>query len=163
MGMIQEVRIGEGVSLVRLPLPDHSRNEPSDRFDHDQSRHLATREHVVPDRDLFGREPFDDPLVDPLVPAAKHGQVLFAGEFPHISLVESPTGRRQQQHAAPIRVEGLDRGEDRLGLHHHPWPAAEGRVVDRAMTVVGPLAKIMHADIQESLADRPSEETLAER
>ena len=147
---------------MRLLLADHAGDEPGDGLDHDERRDLSAGEHVVPDRHLLRGESLGHPLVDALVPAAEERQVLLAGELANERLIETSTRRRQEQHTSPVGVEGLDRGEERLRLHHHPGSAAEGRVVDRAMTVARPLAKIVDADIQEPSSDRPPQETLAQ-
>ena len=42
-------------------------------------------------------------------------------------------------------VQRLDRGSQRLGLQHHAFAAAEGTVIDRAVTIMGEGAQIDRA------------------
>jgi len=41
-----------------------------------------------------------------------------------------------------LAAQFLDRPKNRLRLHHHPLPAAEGGVVDHMMLVCGPIAQV---------------------
>ncbi len=42
----------------------------------------------------------------------------------------------------------LDRGKQRLRLHHHPRPAAERHVVDHFVPIVREVPQVMHNDVQ---------------
>ena len=138
-------------------------NEPGDGLDHHQGGNLAARQHVVTDRDLLGRQTLDDPLVHALVPAAEQREVFLSRKFSHERLVEASTCRRQ----AGARAHDRDRAtrrQRRTARASSPSPARRRRpVVDHPVAILGPLAKIVDADVQESFADRPSQEALPQR
>src|SRR3990170_5464088 len=96
--VIEEAVVTERVPLVRLLAPDHTGDEARHRLQDDERRELATGEHVVPDRDLLGRQAFHDALVDALVPAAEQDEPPLVRELPGERLIEPTAGRRQQQH-----------------------------------------------------------------
>ena len=52
--------------------------------------------------------------------------------------------------ARPLGGEGLDSLEDGGGLHEHALTAAEGRVVDRAVAVMGPVAQVVRGKVEDA-------------
>ena len=52
--------------------------------------------------------------------------------------------------ARPLGGEGLDGLEDGGGLHEHALTAAEGRVVDRAVAVMGPVAQVVRGKVEDA-------------
>ena len=58
--------------------------------------------------------------------------------------------------AAPaLGRDRLDAREQRLGLHHHPRPAAVRHVVDRPVPIVGVVAQVAHPHIDHPPLARP--------
>jgi hypothetical protein len=55
--MIEDAVLTERVMLVRRLFADHAGNEACHRFPEDECGKLSAREHVVPDGDLFRRQP----------------------------------------------------------------------------------------------------------
>src|SRR5205814_3372285 len=56
-----------------------------------------------------------------------------------------------------------DGGKDWFRLHHHSLPSTEGRIVDDMMLVLGPIAQIMNAKIDNSIFLRPFHHAFAQR
>ena len=161
--MIQQPRLRERVALVGLLLPDDAGHEPRDGLDHHESGDLAARRARSP----RSRPPRQAGPRRPARPPPRTGRRAARGvlsrKFSHERLVEASTCRRQQERAPAIGVERLDRSEERLGLHHHARPAAVAVVVDHPVASVGPVAKVVDADVEESFADRPSQEAFPQR
>ena len=57
------------------------------------------------------------------------------------------------------RGQGLGQ---RLGLQHHAFAAAEGAVVDGAMAVVGEVAQIVDAHLDQSFGQRAAQNAVLE-
>jgi hypothetical protein len=53
-------------------------------------------------------------------------------------LIETPTTWAQQEQRS-WRLSSLNRGENRLGPHHHAGTSAKGGVINRAMHIRGVL------------------------
>ena len=70
-------------------------------------------------------------------------------EATRIRLGESPSACRQDEdwHSADVGSQCLlDGGDDRRSGHHHPRPAAVGRVVDGPVPILGPRADVVQKD-----------------
>ena len=100
----------------------------------------------------------DDPLVDPLVASAGEDEVRLLGEFARERLGEALAGRRRDDEHGILREDVVEHRSPRLGLHDHARAAAVGRVVDGAVTVVRPVAQIVHAQIQDAALPRLADE-----
>ena len=81
------------------------------------------------------------PLVDVLVVPAQQGQFCPLGIPPRICLGERPPAGGKQDDRR-LGTNGVDGLEKRLWLHDHTRPSAVGRVVDRAVLVMGVVAKV---------------------
>ena len=148
---------------MRLFLPDHAGDEPSDGLDQNESGKLSARQHVVTDRDLFRRQAVDDPLIDSLVATAQDRQVTLRRQLAHPLLIEAPSRRRREEHPPTLGIERLHCGEERLRLHDHAGPTTERGVVDAPVSVLRPLAEVMELNVQQTRADRATEEASGER
>ena len=80
---------------------------------------------------------------------------------PRAGRTGGPAARQQEQR--PRRLDRLDRGEDRLGRHHHPRAAAERRVVDGAVPVVGPVAQVVRHARRPGRAPRLAQQRRRQR
>ncbi len=135
-----------------LLAADHAGDQARHRLEHHQGRDLPARDDVVADRDLLGaaaprrRARRRLRTVRRSAPARVRRRARARGPGP-----ASVRPARAGACVAP-RTERLDRGEHRLGLHHHPGPAAVGLVVDLAMLVGREVTQVVHADVQR---DRP--------
>src|SRR4051794_6300716 len=136
MRMIEQT-ILEGVVLHRVLTSDDAGNEPRHRLEHDESGNLSAREHVIADRDLLRGGALDDALVDPLVAAGDQDEPWLCRKLLHELLIEPAAGGREHHGPAEAVAERLRRAQNRLCHQHHPWSAAERRVVDLAMPVLG--------------------------
>ena len=131
----------------------------------DQRRKLASRQHVVADGHLVGGPPLAHALVNPLVAAAQHRDVPQGREPLRLPLRERPAGRRQQHHRARLsspRHDGVHRGEQRLGFHHHPRTAAERHIVHDMVTIGREVAQVVNRDVQQPALPRPSDHAFLE-
>ncbi len=67
-----------------LPAPDRAHG-----VENHHRRQLASRQHVIANRELFGRERLADALVDPFIPAAQHHGVRRARRLPFVRAVRA--------------------------------------------------------------------------
>ena len=67
------------------------------------------------------------------------------------------TGRR------PVRPDGFHRQEQRLGLQHHAFAAAERAVVHGLVAVGSPIAQIVDANVERAGVARPLDHAMLER
>ena len=96
-----------------------------------------------------------DPGVEALVAAAQQGQPVARRQLARVRVVEDPAAR-VERHDPPRRphlverpaVGALHRGRDHVHPEHHPRPAAERRVVDRAVLQRGVVAVAVEAQPQ---------------
>src|SRR5215475_16226825 len=64
-------------------------------------------------------------------------------------LGEAPSRRIEEDDAGARRPQRLETARDGLGLHDHPAPAAERCVVRHTVPSLGPVAKIVDADVYQ--------------
>jgi hypothetical protein len=57
----------------------------------------------------------------------------------------------------------FDRPRDRLGLHHHPRPATERHIVNRAMPILGELAQVAGPNLHQARLARAGHHTFRQR
>ena len=57
----------------------------------------------------------------------------------------------------------VDRGKKRLGLHHHPRPAAKRHVVDDAVPVSREISQVVNRDVDHASSDCPPDHALRKR
>src|SRR5690606_29049537 len=146
-----EEAVPEGLVCNRLRIADDPRQQAGHGFDHHESRRLSAGEHVVADRNLLVDVGVDDPLVDPFVPPADQREVLQCGEPVDDRLIERDP-RRAHQH--PMRVgQRFEGGDERLDPHHHPGPAAVGRVVDLTVPTEPMAADVVDVDRENACVD----------
>jgi hypothetical protein len=84
----RETLLGQALAL------DDARDEAIHRVHEDEGRHLAGREHVVADGYLVRDILLDDPLIEAFVAAADDDELLLAGEFGGVGLVQEPARGR---------------------------------------------------------------------
>ena len=132
-----------------------SYGEAHGRVDDDGGGELASAEDVVADGEFHVAVELVDALVDAFVTAADEDDTIEGGEFAGDGLGEGATLRGEQDDAGfllgGVGGAGLarceaERGEGfrkRLGFEDHAFSAAEGTVVDGAVTVVGEGAEIV--------------------
>ena len=101
-------------------------------------------------------------LVDPFVAAADQREARAAREPTRPRLVE-PAAARRQQIQRPGRFRVFDRGEQRLGTHHHAGPAAEGLVVDGAMAIGRGVTRIVQPHVEQTNLRGAPDERHAQR
>lgn len=163
---VVEEPVLEGLALYRRGVADDSGDNASDRIDHDERRRLPPGEHVVPHRQLLVGQVPRHALVHSFISPAQDHEPPKRRELPHNRLRQLPPLGTQQDHARvvllPLRRDRLDRAEQGLGRHHHARPSAVGLVVHLAMAVRRVVAKVVHADIDESALRRLSEERRAQ-
>ena len=77
------------------------------------------------------------------------------------------TTRRQQNHRPGGRralgKDRFDRPKERLGLHHHPRPAAKGGIVNPPVTIGGEGSKVMRIDARQTGLDRSRHDAMSQR
>ncbi len=145
-----------------LRVADDTGDQPSDGLDHRHRRDLSPVEDVVAETDeshlAERRGVREDALVDALVAPAPEHEVLAVRELPSGGLGEDLARRRREDDDGSIdrgiRGDRVERLTPRLGFHHHAGASAVGRVVDRAVAVVGPVAQVVHAHVEQTAAAR---------
>src|SRR4051794_22715379 len=84
-------------------IAQHAGDQPHHRVDDDHGRDLAPREDIVADGQQLGPQDVEDPLVEPLVPAAEQHQAPRPGQLPDPSLIEpTPLGRQGDEPPGPV-------------------------------------------------------------
>src|SRR5690606_7856447 len=132
----------------------------------DERGKLAAREDVVPDREKLEIEPFEDALIEALVVATEEDQPLRPRQIAQPGLLEARSLGREDDLARgfegrlPSREDGIDRGEDRLGLEDHAGTAAVRPIIDRAVPVRGEVANVGELEVEDARAARPTEDAL---
>jgi len=136
---------------------------------------LAPGEDEVADGELLVREELRDALIDAFVAAADEDDAVERGEMAGDGLREALAlcGEQNDGFAGGgwigkaggpgCDVEGFDALEDRLRFEDHAFAAAEGTVVDGAVTVVGPVAKVVGVDLGDAGAQGAFEHAVVER
>ena len=161
--VLQQTRLGVRLLDDGGGVAQHSRAQAGDGLDHDQGRRFAAAEHVVSDRqfahlDAGGPVVLGDTGVYALVTAACEDDLVGPGEILGGPLGEGVSGgggddedptalRRSARRRGQDGVEGL---APHVGLHHHSGATAQRGVVNGAVAVVGPLAKIVNVQVDES-------------
>ena len=148
-GSSSRPRIAEALRDGAGVVAHRSRQQPGHRVDDEARGRLAAGQHDVADAELAVDEVLADAVVDALVTAAQQREPLAFGELGGDALIEPATAGTEQQQRAD-RVDRLDGGEDRLGLHQHAGAAAERGVVDRAVHVGGVLADVVAAKVEDT-------------
>src|SRR5712691_10625726 len=164
MRIFQEAGL-ETLFDVRSLRAHHPRQEPHAGVEQDQGRELATRQHIVTDRDFLERPPLDHPLVHPLEAAADEHEARRLREVANASLQERLAARREHNARARVvrRSRRIDRPRQHVGTHHHAGSAARRRIVDRAVLVGGEIADIDRLARPDFLTERLAGEARAKR
>ena len=143
----------------RLGVAHEPGQQPDHRLGDRHGRDLAAVEDVVAERDLDhlgpGRGVVEHALVDALVATAEEHQPLPGRQLAGQRLAERRPGRRGYDDRRAVDPERVERLAERLGRHHHAGAAAERRVVDGAVPVVGPLPQVVDVQLDEALVARP--------
>lgn len=128
-----------------------ARYEAHDGVGDDDGGKLATRQHVVADRNLAGDEMFAYAVVNALVVAAKYDDILEHGHRVGHRLVEKLAVGRSENHLVVVAfgLKSCDAAVNRLDLHHHARLAAERIVVDLAVLVGGIVAQIVDTEFHK--------------
>jgi hypothetical protein len=75
--------------------------------------------------------------------------------------------RRARQHnrvrRPALAPNVVDRGKERLRLHHHPGPAAKRHVVDDAVPVGREISQVVNRDVDHASSDCPPDYALRQR
>jgi hypothetical protein len=143
--------------------------EAGDGVDEDGGGEFAAGEDVVADAELFVAEVLGDALVDALVAAADEDDAVAGGEAAGVGLGELAALGREQDDAGGGGAggsggdgEGFEALEDGLGLEDHAFAAAEGAVVDGAVTVVGEAAEVVDIDLGDAGAEGARDDAVAQ-
>src|SRR5690606_9513920 len=139
-----------------LGVADHAGNETPDCFDHRHRGDLAAVEHVIAEahESYFAqrRRVLEHSLVDALVTAAADDEVIALCEFACGALVEDLTRRRGEDDRRLGRTGELVEGESPgLRLHDHARSPAVRGVIDGAVTVTRPVAKVVDVQVEDAV------------
>src|SRR4051812_42480485 len=119
-------RVAERLLDRAVLVPERPRQLAQHGVRHGHRRQLASRQHVVADRDDVGCQLLVHALVEALVAPAQQRQLGAARELSGQSVVEAATARRERDHApaAPVGpVARQQRGLHDVQPHHHARPA----------------------------------------
>jgi len=96
---------------------------------------------------------FPNPLVKSFISSANQNDLFLPGKLGRYGLVEDfPLGRQQNhQRGLPGLFYRSHRPRHRLDFHDHSAAAAVGSVVRHAVFVLGPIADVMQADLDQPL------------
>ena len=133
-------------------VAERAGNQPRHRVQNHRRGQFAARQHEIADRNLIRREMFGDALVHAFVAAADEARCdrasRIAAPFPagiscpprKAARSRCPGARRVARLRAPPK-QRFHRLEQRLGLHHHAFAAAERAIVHGAMAIVSEARK----------------------
>jgi len=160
LGRAGVVRILQQAGGVRVVLraggvAQHAGPQPGHGVHNRQRGQLAAGEHKVAERDFVGGQVLADALVKAFVAPADEGQARLLGQGLGDGLGEGPALRGHQDDGRTVggagRAEdGLDGGEDRLGLHNHAAAAAVGQVVGDVVFAAGVVADVVHLHVEQA-------------
>src|SRR5437016_1114447 len=85
---LEQAFAGKTLRLCGKLVSQHTRNEPRDRLDHCQRRHLAAVENEISQRNLLVH-PAQDALVDAFVAPADEDQGTRGGQIARLALIEA--------------------------------------------------------------------------
>ena len=165
------LRVLEAAGRERFVLgrTGRSRARPGPAAPSPRSRPAAASsppgQHVVADAAAPRRRSVDDALVDALVAAADQRQrAAPARQLAGRRLIEQASlgVSRIRRDGPRAGLDGLERGGDRLDPHHHPRPAAVGRVVDLPVRPSAKSRGFVRCDRHEAGGDRLAEQRRAQ-
>ncbi len=94
---------------------------------------------------------FDDPLIDPLEPAADDQGAGPGGQFRHKRLGQWPTPRAHQEaRTALVDIRGIDRCRQHIGPQHHARTAAGRCVIDAAVAIGGGIPDVARLQLPQA-------------
>lgn len=136
----------------------------------DGCRELATRENVVADGEFLVAMEDVDAFVDAFVAATDEYDAVERCEPAGDGLGKGRAlcGEQDNGFTTSVAVgfwgdaEGFDGFGKRFGLEDHAFAAAEGAIVNRAVTVVGEVAKIVAVDGDEAVGNGAAHDTVSE-
>ena len=143
--------VARGERLVNIAhlVTKGTRDKANHGIRNDHSGKFAARQNIVPDtKAIIGIRICA--LIDSFVPAAYKEQTVIRGETLSDMLVEPVAARREKNDMRldALRRDRLDGLGNGLDLHKHSGTAAIGLVIDRAMAIVSPIAKVIGMEIE---------------
>lgn len=141
-------------------MAEDAGEKADDGIDDDGCSEFAAGEDIVADGEFFIAEKLRDALIDSFVAAADENDAVEGGETAGGGLSEALALRGEQDDGLAGGVatglgrdlERFDAIEDGFGLEHHAFAAAEGTIVDGAMTVMREAAEIVGVDFGGAFA-----------
>src|SRR3569623_208783 len=130
-----------------------------------QSGGLSAREHDVAERHFLDRPALENPLVEPLEPAAQDGNAGAGREVADAGLGDRLSAGGHGEHRA-IGLQCpcmIDASRQHIGLEHHPGAAPGRRIVHRAVLVGGEVADLDGVERPGALPERAARQADAER
>jgi hypothetical protein len=167
------VGFAEAFVAAGVGVAEDAGEEADGGVEDDGGGELAAGEDVVADGELFVAEELADALVDAFVTAADEDHAVEGGETASGGLREALALRGEQDHGLFVRLagcaggfggkgQGLEAVEDGLGLEDHALAAAEGTVVDGAVTVVGEGAEVVDVGSGDAGAEGARDDAVAQ-
>lgn len=143
----------EGILRGGVLVSQRSRQQTDDRVRQNHCRKFATAEHVVAHAELKWRQLVDGPFIDAFIMPRDQEQSRVCGEFLDAFLFKAFTLRRQQDPGRLAFIQRFRRDNrvvQRLAHQDHSRPAAEGSIIDLAVTVVGVLADVVEGELHHA-------------
>ena len=177
--MFGEMPVGFAEAFVAagVGVAEDAGEEADGGVEEDGGGEFAAGEDVVADGEFFVAEELADALVDAFVTATDEDQAVEGGETAGGGLREALALRGEQDdrllgwRAGGARGaaggfcgegQGLEAVEDGLGFEDHALAAAEGTVVDGAVTVVGKGAEVVDVGAGQAGAERARDHAVAQ-
>jgi hypothetical protein len=134
-----------------LAMTHGTGQEPDDGVDDYEGRNLPSSEDIIPNTDFFCGKRCAGPFIDAFIPAADKYDVLVSGQPFGVTLaIGVALGREYDDGSIRWWTDGIKGFKQWFGAHDHAWAAAEGRIIDGAMAVVGVVAEIVNLDMGET-------------
>ena len=139
--------------MAESSLPRTPGSRRATAIQHQSGAKLAAAEDEIADGKLLVGQVLGHAFVHAFVAAADEQQLIILGEAAGGFLGETLALRREQEDALSGLALGPDAFhgvEDGRGLEQHAFAAAERAIVDGAMAVVRPVAKVVDVDLDQA-------------
>ena len=139
--------------------------QPNASVEQDESRRLAARKHIVPDRDRDNGPGLEQALVNAFEAPAQDRHARASRKLAHLRLGQRLAARRHRQQGClgRRRQDMVDGPSEDVGAHHHAGTAASRRIVDRAMPVGGEIADLHRFQRPQTFSQSAPGEAVPER
>jgi hypothetical protein len=149
LGLLKQAFDSKTLRNRAISIPHHARQKPAHGLDEQAGSHLAPRQNNIAYADFAIDQVLPNTMVDALVSTAQKTEPPKFRKFSCHRLVETATPRGQHQQRTR-RVNRLNALEDRLSPHEHSCSSPKRRIINRSMSIVGVIPRVMAAEVEQA-------------